>query len=75
VAIAGITQTQALKLKGHIKNNNVMELIYTGSTHNLFNMNMEKRLNHFVYMIPNMNFMGTNLKKIENVAKYHKIKL
>ena len=48
-AITRISQPQTLKLKGHIKNNNVSILIDTGSTHNFININLAKIFNLFVY--------------------------
>ena len=44
-AMTGISQPQTIKLKGHIKKNNVMVLIDTGSTHKFLDSTMAKRLN------------------------------
>jgi hypothetical protein len=56
-AITSITQTQTLKLKGHIKNDNVIVLIDTGSTHNFLNIKIARKLKLFVYPVPNMKLM------------------
>ena len=50
-AMTGISQHQTLKLKGHIKKNNVVVLIDSGSTHNFLDAIVAKRLNifHFPY--------------------------
>ena len=63
----GISQPQTLKLKGHIKNNNVSILIYISSTHNFINVNVAKIFNLFVFTMPNMKVMVADGKKIENV--------
>ena len=72
-AIIGISQPQTLKLKGHMKNNNVSFLIYTGSTRNFINVNIIRIFNLFVFPIPNMKFMVENGKKIENVGNVTKL--
>ena len=41
-AITGIAQPQTLKLKGHIKKQNVIVLIDLGSTHNFIYDNVAK---------------------------------
>ena len=74
-AITGISQPQTLKIKGHIKNNNVTVLIDSGSTHNFINVNVAKVFNLFIRPVPNMKVMVANGKKIDNVGKYHKVKL
>jgi hypothetical protein len=48
-AITGITQLQMLKIKGHIKKQNVTILVNTGSTHNFIDVNVANNLNLFVY--------------------------
>ena len=72
-AITGISQPQTLKLKGHIKKNNVSILIDTGSTHNFINVNIYKIFNLFIFPFPNMKFMVADGNHIENVGKCHKV--
>jgi hypothetical protein len=74
-AITGINQPQTLKLKGHIKKNNVTVLIDTGSTNNFININVTRNLKLFVYPVTDMKVMVADGKKIENVGKCHKVKL
>ena len=74
-AITGIHQPETLKLKGHIKNNNVIILFDIGSTHNFIDVNVAKRLNLFIYPVPNMKVMVADGKKIKKVGKCHKVKL
>jgi hypothetical protein len=62
-AITGIAQPQTLKLRGHIKKENVTILVDTRSTHNFININVAKRLNLFVYPV-------TDIR-----VKCHKVKL
>lgn len=71
--VIGISQSQTLKLKGHIKKSNVMVLINTGSTHNFLDLTMAKRLNIFMFPMPNMKVMVADGKKIEKVEKCHKV--
>jgi hypothetical protein len=73
--ITGITQPQTLKLKGHIKNDNVTVLIDTGSTHNFLDIKIARKLKLFVYPVPDMKVMVADDKKIGNVGKCHKVKL
>ena len=68
-AITGIHQPQTLKLKGHIKNNNVVVLFNTGSTHNFIDVNVAKRLNLFIYLVRNMKVMVADGKKIKKSGK------
>ena len=74
-AMTGISQPQTLKLKGHIKKNNVVVLIDSGSTHNFLDATVAKRLNIFSFPLPNMKVMVANGKKIEKVGKCHKVNL
>ena len=74
-AMTGISQPQTLRLRGNIKNNNVMVLVDTGSTHNFLDSTMAKRLNLFTFPMPNMKVMVADGKKIEQVGKCHKVKL
>ena len=64
-----------MKLKGHIKKDNVTVLIDTGSTHNFIDINIARNLKLFVYPVPDMKVMVADGKKIENVGKCHKVKL
>jgi hypothetical protein len=70
-----IAQPHTLKLKGHIKKSNVMFLIDTRSTHSFVDTNTAKRLNLFVYSMPNMRFMVEDSKKIEGMGKFQKVEL
>ena len=74
-AITGIHQPQTLNIKGHIKNNNVVVLFNTGSTHNFIDVSVAKRLNLFIYPVPNMKVMVAEGKNIKKVGKCHKVKL
>jgi hypothetical protein len=74
-AITGITQPQTLKLKGHIKNDNVTVLIDTRSTHNFLDIKIARKLKLFVYPVRDMKVMVANNKKNGNVGKCHKVKL
>ena len=74
-AITRIFQPQTLKIKGHIKNNNVIVLIDSGSTHNFVNASLAKIFNLFLCLVPNMKVMVAYGKKIDNVGKCHKVKL
>ncbi len=73
--MTGINQPQTLKLKGHIKNNNVTVLIDTGSTHNFLDINVARRLKFFIYPVPDMKVMVADGKTIDNVGKCHKREL
>jgi hypothetical protein len=53
-----------LKLKGHIKKDNVTVLIDTGSTHNFIDINVARNLKLFLYPVPNMKVMVADDKKI-----------
>ena len=74
-AMTGISQPQNLKLKGHIKNENVTVLVDTGSTHNFLDIRVSRKLKLFVQPVPNMKVMVINAKKIEKVEKCHKVKI
>ena len=50
----GLNQPQTLKLRGHIRNNNVIVLVYTRSTHTCIDINVARRLKLFVYPISYM---------------------
>lgn len=52
-----------------------MVLIDTGSTHNVFDSTMVKRLKIFAFPMTNMKVMVVDGKKIENAGKCHKVKL
>jgi hypothetical protein len=74
-AITGITQPQTLKLKGHIKKENVTILVDIGSTHNFIDVNVANNLNLIVYPSADIRVMVADGKKIDGVGKCHKIKL
>ena len=74
-AISGISQPQTLKIKGHIKNNNVTVLIDSSSTHNFVNVKLAKVFNLFTRLVPNMIVMIEYGKNIYNVGRCHKVKL
>ena len=74
-AMTGISQPQTLKLKGHIKNENVTVLVDTGSTHNFLDIRVARKLKLFVHPVPDMKVMVADGKKIEKVEKCHKVKL
>ena len=73
--MTGISQPHTLKLKRHINKNNVRVLLDIGSTHNFLDSTMAKRLNIFMFPMPNMKVMVADGKKIEKVGKCHKVKL
>lgn len=52
-----------------------MVLVDTRNTHNFLESNLAKRPNIFTYLMPNMNVMVVDGKKIEGVRKCHKVKL
>ena len=74
-AMTGISQQQTLKLKGHIKNENVTVLVDTRRTHNFLDIRVARKLKLFVHLVPNTKVMVTDGKKIEKVRKCHKVKL
>ena len=74
-AMTGISQPQNLKLKGHIKNENVTVLVDTGSTHNFLDIRVARKLKLFVHPVPDMRVMVADGKKIKKVEKCHKVKL
>ncbi len=57
VAMIGIDQPQKLKLRGHLKNEDVSIVIDIGSTHNFLDINVEKGLNLFVYLATDIKLM------------------
>ena len=64
-AITWIHQPHTLKLKGNIKNKNVVVLFDTRSIHNFIDLSVAKGLNLFIYPVPNMKVMVADGKKIE----------
>ena len=68
-AITGISQPQTLKIKGHIKNNNVTVLIDSSSTHNFVNVNLAKVFNLFIRPVPNLTVMVADGKNIDKIGK------
>jgi hypothetical protein len=73
--ITSISQSQTLKLKGHIKKDNVIVLIDTRSTHNFLDINVARNLKIFIYPVLDMKVMVADGKKIKNVRKCYKVKL
>jgi predicted aspartyl protease len=73
--ITGIAQPQTLKLRGHVKKENVTILVDTGSTHNFMDINVARKLNLFVYPAADIRVMVADGKKIDGVGKCHKVKL
>lgn len=71
----GVAQQQTLKLKGHIKKQNIIVLIDSGSTHNFIDVNVAKRLNIFAYPVADLKVMVANGKQIDGVGKCHKVKM
>ena len=63
IATTRITEPQNLKLKGHIKNDNVTVLIDTASTHNFLDIKIARKLKLFVYPVPDMKVMVANNNK------------
>eukprot|EP00253_Pinus_taeda_P030836 PITA_30836 len=74
-AIIRIAQPQTLKLKGYIKNQSVIVMVDSGSTHNFVDANVAKRLNIFAYTVTDLKVMVADGKQIDGVGKCHKIKL
>ena len=64
-----------MKLRGHVKKENVTILIDTGSTHNFIDVNVAKRLNLFIYPAIDIRVMVADGKKIDGIRKGHKVKL
>jgi predicted aspartyl protease len=75
VAITGISQPQTIKLKGHVKKENVTILVDIGRTHNFMDINVARKLNLFVYPTVDIRVMVADGKKIDRVVKFHKVKL
>lgn len=73
--IIGIAQPQTLKLKGHIKKQNVIVLVDLGSIHNFVDVNVAKRLNIFSYPVADLKVMVVDGKHIDGVGMWHKVKL
>ena len=74
-AMTGISQPQTLKLKGHIKNENVTMLVDIGITHKFIDIIVARKLKFFVHPVPDMKVMVVDGKKIEKIRKCHKVKL
>ena len=73
--MTNISQPQTLKLKGHIKNENVTVLIDTESTHNFLDIRVARKFKLFVHPVPYMKVMVLDGNTIEKVGKCHKVKL
>ena len=64
-----------MKLRGHVKKENVTILTDTRSTHNYIDMNVSKRLNLFIYSTTDIRVVVSDGKKINGIGKCHKAKL
>ena len=73
-AMTGISQPQTLKLKGHIKRENVTVLVDIGSTHNFLDIRVARKLKLFVHPVLDMKVMVADGKKIKKIGKCHKVK-
>jgi hypothetical protein len=73
--ITRITQPQTLKIRGHVKKENVAILIDTWNTHNFIDINVAKRLNLFVYSTEDKRVIVADGKKNDGGGKCHKVKL
>jgi hypothetical protein len=73
--ITGIAQPQTLKLRGHVKNDNVTIIVDTGSTYKFMDTNVARKLNLFIYLTVYIRVMVVDGKKIDGVGKFHKVKL
>ena len=74
-ALIGITTPQTLKIEGNIKKNNIIVLIYSGSTHNFIHCKVAKELNCFLYLASECQVMVANGGTINCSGKFHNIKL
>jgi hypothetical protein len=71
----GKLQLKTLKLKGIIKNRNVIILVDFNSTHNHIDINFAKKLNLFVHPIMDLIVMIVDGNKVKGVGRYHKISI
>ena len=67
------SQPKTLKLKGVIKDRNVILLIYSKNTHNCIYINFIKKLNHLVYPSKDLLLIIIDGKKVEGVGGCHRI--
>jgi hypothetical protein len=74
-ALTGIAQQQTLKLRGHVKKDNVTILLDPWSTHNSIDITIAKRLNLFVYPVADIRVKVADGKGMDGVEKCHKVKL
>jgi hypothetical protein len=54
VGITRKMEPKTLKLKGSIKNKNIIVIVDFGSTHNFMDINLEKPLNLLVYPVKDL---------------------
>ena len=71
--MTGISQSQTLKLFGHIKNTKVTVLVDIGSTHNFIDSRAAKQLNIFIYPTACFQVSIPGNKTTTCDGKFHKI--
>ena len=67
------SQPKTLKLKGVIKDRNVIVLMYFKNTHNYIYINFVKKLNHLVYPSKDLLLIIIDGKKVEGVGRCHRV--
>ena len=67
------SQPKTLKLKGVIKDRNVIVLMYSKNTHNYIYINFVKKLNHLVYPSKDLLLMIIDGQKVEGVGRCHRV--
>ena len=65
------SQPKTLKLKGLIKDRNIIVLMYSKNTHNCIYINFIKKLNHLVYPSKDLLLMIIDGEKVEGVGRCH----
>ena len=66
-------QLKTLKLKGIIKNRNIMILVDSHSTHDCIGINFSKQLNLFVFPTKDLTVMSADEQKVKEVGRCHKV--
>ena len=74
-ALVGITTHQTLNIEGHIKKQNAIVLLDSGTTHNFIHCKVAKELNCFLHLVPECQVMVENGGTINFSGKFHNIKL
>lgn len=69
------SQPKTLKLKGVIKDRNVIVLMYSKNTHNYIYINFVKKLNHLVYPSKDLLLMIIDGQKVGGVGRYHRVSI